>query len=427
MAGRTLQLRTGLAEVVFRNGVQAIVEGPAVFEICSGTAGRLTRGKCSVTVEDPLARGFEIRTQNMTYTDLGTEFGTLVAPNGEQEVHVFRGRVQAEQSSQQRPGSKGPESQGQGATGSGSRVPVPRSAPLIVTAHQGIRVAAPNDSGKPGKPIELIAADEKQFVRGEQMATMAAQTPEFRRWKQFSDKLCKRPDLVAYYDFQADESDRTALRNRAASGSTMDGRIEGAKWADGHIPGKQSLEFTGKDDRVQINISGKFEALTAVVWLRVDGLPNDYHGILMSDGFYRRVGQFHWQIQPDSVARLGFCLSANPDVDTSLENTRGTPKFGQADFQAWRHLAIVYDSKAQIATAYFDGLPSDGGKLSHAVPLDLGSSEIGNWEPYQNNMGDAYNKRWFIGRIGELQLFNRALSAAEIKDLYEGGKGVKQN
>jgi hypothetical protein len=288
-------------------------------------------------------------------------------------------------------------------------------------------VAAPNDSGKPGKPIELIAADEKQFVRREQMATIAAQTPEFRRWKQFSDKLCKRPDLVAYYDFQADESDRTILRNRAVSGSTMDGRIEGAKWADGHIAGKQSLEFSGKDDRVRVNIPGKFEALTAVVWLRVDSLLHEHNGILMSDGYYRRLGQGHWQMQSDGVAFLGTCLSTNPDVDTSLENTNGTQKLGQADFQVWRHLAIVYDSKAQIATAYFNGLPSDGGKLSHPVPLDFGSSEIGNWEPYPNNMGDAYNQRWFIGRIGEMQIFNRALSAAEIKELYDGSGGVKQN
>jgi hypothetical protein len=422
MAGRKLLLKTGLAEVVFRSGAHAIVEGPAVFEVCSGTAGRLTRGKCTVTVEDPLARGFEIRTQGMTYTDLGTEFGTLVTPNGEQEMHVFRGRVQAEQSTQQGPGSKG-----QGATGSGSRVPTPRSTPLVVSAHQGIRVAASNVSGKPGKPIELIAADEKQFVRREQMAMIAAQPPEFRRWKQFSNKVCKRPDLVAYYDFQADESDRTILRNRAASGPMLDGRIEGAKWADGHFPGKQSLAFSGRDDRVRVNIPGKFETFTAVVWLRVDGLPHEHNGILMSDGYYRRVGQGHWQMQSDGVAFLGTCLSANPDVDTSLENTRGTPKLGQADLQTWRHLAIVYDSKAQIATAYFDGLASDGGKLSHPVPLDFGSSEIGNWEPYQNNMGDTYNQRWFIGRIGEMQLFNRALSAAEIKELYEGGKGVKQN
>jgi hypothetical protein len=39
------------------------------------------------------------------------------------------------------------------------------SPPLIVSAHQAVRVAAPDASGAPIHPIELIAANDKQFVR----------------------------------------------------------------------------------------------------------------------------------------------------------------------------------------------------------------------------------------------------------------------
>jgi hypothetical protein len=108
-----------------------------------------------VTVEDPSARGFVVDAPGMKYTDLGTEFGVQVSQSGEQEMHVFRGRVRAEQGA--RSSEQGAGSKEQGASGARS--------PLVVSAHEAIRVAAPDPSGKPSKPIQFIAADEKRFVR----------------------------------------------------------------------------------------------------------------------------------------------------------------------------------------------------------------------------------------------------------------------
>ncbi len=99
----------------------------------------------------------------MKYTDLGTEFGVLVAQTGEQEVHVFRGKVQAEESVI---GKQEALNERQGALrraqGTGSRNPsLSRHAPrsMLLTAHQAISVAAP------GGPIVPMAADERRFVR----------------------------------------------------------------------------------------------------------------------------------------------------------------------------------------------------------------------------------------------------------------------
>ncbi len=95
--GRKLVLESGLAEIVFDGGAETVLEGPATLEIRSRASIALDRGKCAVTADKPSARGFTIHAPGMTYTDLGTEFGVLVAPAGQQEVHVFRGRVQAVQ------------------------------------------------------------------------------------------------------------------------------------------------------------------------------------------------------------------------------------------------------------------------------------------------------------------------------------------
>jgi hypothetical protein len=144
-----------------------ILQGPAKLTLHTRARAFLNRGKCTVTVENPSARGFEVHAPGMKYTDLGTEFGVAVADSGDQEAHVFRGKVQAEQGAEQGAGSK---EQGAGRAmssrrGSNSPLPAPRSVPLILAAHQAVRVAAPNAAGGPVKSVEFIAANVKEFVR----------------------------------------------------------------------------------------------------------------------------------------------------------------------------------------------------------------------------------------------------------------------
>ncbi len=75
-------------------------------------------------------------------------------------------------------------------------------------------------------------ADAAGFVRVGQLAKLAKQlhpTP-LSRWRTWSKELRNRDDLLAYYDFQRDEKDRSVLRNRAATGAALDGRIESPAW-----------------------------------------------------------------------------------------------------------------------------------------------------------------------------------------------------
>ena len=188
--GRKLVLRSGLAELMFTSGARALLQGPATLEVGSKTSALLRRGKVTVTVLDESARGFEIDTPGMKYTDLGTEFGVLVATDGMQEVHVFRGKVQAEEAEvvsgqwpvdsekNTLPSPSAVPSGGRGAGGEGpsaSHSPLTTShfSPLILTANQAIRITAPDNFGRRSRPIERIAADETQFVRA-----MPAPKPE---------------------------------------------------------------------------------------------------------------------------------------------------------------------------------------------------------------------------------------------------------
>ena len=162
-SGRRLELRSGLAEIMFESGVRAVLQGPATMVVDSKMSASLLRGKLNVAVIDPDAHGFVIRTPGMKYTDLGTEFGVNVEKDGAQEMHVFRGMVKAEAVGGKEQGGKeqGGREQGAGSrekSGSIGSLPPPFS-PLLLSANQAVRVAAA------GKPLVQIAASERQFVR----------------------------------------------------------------------------------------------------------------------------------------------------------------------------------------------------------------------------------------------------------------------
>ncbi len=97
LAGQTLQVRTGQAELTFAHGAMVVVQGPADFEVCSPNSGFLHRGKLVATVPSR-AIGFTIKTPMAEIVDLGTEFGVEVDDQQNAEVHVFTGVVVARES-----------------------------------------------------------------------------------------------------------------------------------------------------------------------------------------------------------------------------------------------------------------------------------------------------------------------------------------
>ena len=87
-----LQLKKGVAQLVFAKGAVLTLEGPVELELVDSESCRLIHG--SVTASVPAdAIGFTVATSNMRIVDLGTAFGVRVDPSLGTEVHVFDGEV----------------------------------------------------------------------------------------------------------------------------------------------------------------------------------------------------------------------------------------------------------------------------------------------------------------------------------------------
>ena len=92
--GQVVHLESGLAEVTFKSGAVAVVEGPAVFAMEGTNRGRLERGKLVARVEKKTAKRFTIETPAATIVDMGTKFFVDVQPSGELDVGVLEGSVE---------------------------------------------------------------------------------------------------------------------------------------------------------------------------------------------------------------------------------------------------------------------------------------------------------------------------------------------
>lgn len=92
--GSRLQLSRGSAELTFKSGVKSIISAPTDLTLVSNNTLQLKQGSAWFHVPEE-AIGFIVQTTDLYIVDLGTEFGVLADPNNHDEIHVFKGKVQA--------------------------------------------------------------------------------------------------------------------------------------------------------------------------------------------------------------------------------------------------------------------------------------------------------------------------------------------
>lgn len=95
--GSTLQLIQGTLSIDFASGVKSIIQAPASLSLPTPDRLFVHEGRAWFRVPEK-AVGFQANTDQLHVTDLGTEFG-IIADRGlrfsDDEVHVFKGKVEA--------------------------------------------------------------------------------------------------------------------------------------------------------------------------------------------------------------------------------------------------------------------------------------------------------------------------------------------
>ena len=166
---------------------------------------------------------------------------------------------------------------------------------------------------------------------------------------------------------------------------------------------KGSIAFDGSNDFVQCSGSLTVTAATFVCWIRRNGSQGTYDGILFSRGTSVTGMLFYTSDQ------LGYTW--NNDVNTYTWNSGLT-----VPDLTWCMVAVSVTSTA--ATAY----------LCQASGITTATNTVSHTSTVLDDIKLAFDDatataRYFTGNIAIAQLYNRALSAAEIQQNFEATRG----
>lgn len=197
-------------------------------------------------------------------------------------------------------------------------------------------------------------------------------------------------DLVAAYPFSGDASDTTQFGNDGiVGGATLTTDRFGYASNAYHFDGSDSIYVANS---VQLNT----DYTTIGFWIKVNELPAQGESYILSNGGWQQ----RWKISLPAHGKPVFTTNATGISD--MDSNSPLP-VGQ-----WKYLTFVHDGTSD--KIYIDGALANEKAVAGALndtgyPLSIGNNPI-----------DGGN--YFNGDLDDIQIYNRALSASEIADLY---------
>ena len=199
--------------------------------------------------------------------------------------------------------------------------------------------------------------------------------------------------LVGHWKF--DENAGTTAADSSGSGNT--GTLtSGAGWGAGQ--NSAAVSFDGVDDYVQVGSQSSLvmtNTASFTAWIH-PAAPFTSGGIIIN-----KEGEYEIARFSDGTIQ---CAFANTNPGWNWINTGAVAPLNQ-----WTHVAVVYESG--IVKTYINGV------LTHTYN---GSGAVGDVDNTQNDFrigGRQAVPHPFQGRIDEVRIYNRAISATEITQL----------
>jgi len=221
--------------------------------------------------------------------------------------------------------------------------------------------------------------------------------------------------LVGYWNF--DVGTGTSAPDLSGNGNTANLGVGSSapSWSAGKFGSGLDFEYDnqtyatlGTPSALNNLPQGNF---TVSVWVKVESYPYATQPVLIGRGYNR------WQ--------LYFQYEGKPLLQVALSTTNAIARSDTVmSTNAWHHIVGVYDSNKKIAYLYQDGkeVSYTGTNGAHTT----GSGTYPDDSSRQMNIGarsDFYSNSFFDGTIDEVRIYNRALSPAEVRALYEWAPG----
>jgi len=213
-----------------------------------------------------------------------------------------------------------------------------------------------------------------------------------------TNKPTESPGLIGYWPLN--EGSGTSTLDASGNGNTA--QINGATWTTGRLG--NALSFNGSSDTVNVNrqVVDTSASFTVAAWVELSDLST-WHTAVSQDGNY--VSGFFLQFTDSG--QFAFSL-VNSDSSTAT-TIRATSNFNAVAY-TWYHLVGVYDAGATQSSLYVNGILRSTQRVPAAWNAG-GDTVIGRakWD---------HATDFWSGKIEDVRLYNRALSATDVTNLY---------
>ena len=204
--------------------------------------------------------------------------------------------------------------------------------------------------------------------------------------------------LVAAYAF--DEGSGTTVTD--ASGHGLTGTIVGATWTTSGKYGN-ALSFDGSSSYVDLGNPTALQltgSMTLSAWVKAAANPADDGQIIAKSD-----NTSGWQLKtsPDTGPHT-FGVGVSPSSTSLIQRYSTTVR----SLSTWYHVAGVYNATTKTLDIYVNGV-LDNGSLTGTVPAAQFNASV------NANIGRRTGGFYFNGIIDEVQIYNRALTQAEIQ------------
>ncbi len=360
-----MTLEEGFVQLDFRNGAKVVLEAPAKIHLETASQMVLDKGRL-VARADKDAVGFTVRTPGASVVDFGTEFGVLVTRQRRSEAHVFEGEVDLR---------------------SGS-------------------------DPKKYKASRRLAVNEACSVNsnGDISVVRSAKSSAFQRHVPSAYELAvlaSRP--VAYWRFDVDSP--AALLNAQNAKVNSGGYAGPVRFTEGPDlgKGKKAMAFLCDEQQSYAWIQGMTvppgeytTGYTHVAWVRADVIREQ--AILDTHHSDNTTGVRVLTMTSEGRFEHGLVTKNRGSVASVTSKTMAQP--GQ-----WYHIAVLR-STFDDRKIFVNGVEEDVAELSSA-----GTPRFQNVASLGTIAGTTLPA--FRGALSEIVLYNRALTAEEVLQLYQ--------
>ncbi len=243
--------------------------------------------------------------------------------------------------------------------------------------------------------------------------TITLQFPDFNDWATLDSisitvgSSTLNGGLVAYYPFNGNANDE--------SGNGNNGTVNGATLSENRFEDLNSAySFDGIDDYISLGDQLQLKKITISLWINTSatkyGASNSMgiirfreygYGISMNGSFAGYGGTF------TDIGKIYFALhSQNSEENVLFEHITNSNDYNDGN---WHYLTMSYNgatSRVFIdAELIYENL-SEPSEVKYN-PLDLAIGRDGD-----------HSSDYFIGKIDDIRIYNRALTEAEIQELY---------